>query len=178
MGIYPHLNIIDGSFCVVADGKQVQRPRLAHSRHGADGHRGRPDRRRRAGAAGEAARALRRQPVRREGRITFTKRAAVVEEPRFIHQIGPRTTMDYTRLTQNGTYEGWLEVEASASDQARPLLGHLRPFVGRPVGAMTASQSRRPRRNSPGCRGRPISTTASRSTTTPKPAASRGTRPA
>src|SRR5580698_3372133 len=33
-----------------------------------------------------------------------------VEEPRFTYRQGPLTMMDYTRLTQNGTYEGWIEV--------------------------------------------------------------------
>mgnify|MGYP007082276814 CR=1 FL=1 len=43
--------------------------------------------------------------------LTFTGRAFPIEEPRFIHRIGPRTFMDYTRLTQNGHYTGWIEID-------------------------------------------------------------------
>ncbi len=42
--------------------------------------------------------------------VLFTNRAPAIEEPRFTYRAGPRTIMDYTRLTQNGTYEGWIEV--------------------------------------------------------------------
>ena len=45
--------------------------------------------------------------------IVFTGRSAPIEEPRFIRRIGPRTLMDYTRLTQNGHYRGWIEVAGS-----------------------------------------------------------------
>lgn len=111
MGIYPHLNIIDGSFCVVADGKQynVHASRILGMER-MDTVVG--------PIAVDVLEPLVKLRVRCadnqygvKGEFTFTKRAAVVEEPRFIHQIGPRTTMDYTRLTQNGTYEGWLEVD-------------------------------------------------------------------
>jgi hypothetical protein len=43
--------------------------------------------------------------------IVFTGRNAPIEEPRFIRRIGPRTLMDYTRLTQNGRYQGWIELD-------------------------------------------------------------------
>ena len=34
-----------------------------------------------------------------------------IEEPRFVRRNGPRTLLDYTRLTQNGRYSGWIEVD-------------------------------------------------------------------
>ena len=43
--------------------------------------------------------------------VVFTGRAFPVEEPRFIRRNGPRLMMDYTRLTQNGRYTGWVEVD-------------------------------------------------------------------
>ncbi|MBV9692110.1 MAG: hypothetical protein JO261_00280, partial [Alphaproteobacteria bacterium] len=42
--------------------------------------------------------------------ILFRARAPAVEEPRFTYRIGPRTVLDYTRLTQNGCYEGTIEL--------------------------------------------------------------------
>ena len=43
--------------------------------------------------------------------LVFRARSAAIEEPRFTYRIGPRTMMDYTRLTQNGSYEGWIEIK-------------------------------------------------------------------
>jgi hypothetical protein len=43
--------------------------------------------------------------------LVFTGRAAPIEEPRFVRRIGPRTLMDYTRLTQNGRYHGFVDLD-------------------------------------------------------------------
>lgn len=48
--------------------------------------------------------------------LTFDARVKVIEEPRFTYRIGPRTMMDYTRLTQNGSYTGWIEVKGHRID--------------------------------------------------------------
>jgi hypothetical protein len=40
--------------------------------------------------------------------ILFDGRAAPVEEPRAIRRHGPRTIQDFTRLTQFGSYTGWV----------------------------------------------------------------------
>ena len=42
--------------------------------------------------------------------LVFTMRTAAIEEPRFIRRVGARTFMDYTRLTQNGSWFGWISV--------------------------------------------------------------------
>ena len=55
--------------------------------------------------------------------ITFTGRAFPIEEPRFTHRIGPRAFMDYTRLTQNGRYTGWIEVDGTKRDLAAGTMG-------------------------------------------------------
>lgn len=55
--------------------------------------------------------------------LTFTGRAFPIEEPRFIHRIGPRTFMDYTRLTQNGHYTGWIEIDGAREDCAPGTAG-------------------------------------------------------
>ncbi len=111
MGIYPHLNIIDASFCVVVEGRQynLHASRFLNMER-MDTHVG--------PIAIEVIEPLKKLRVRVasnthgvSGDIVFTCRAAAIEEPRFIYRSGPRTLMDYTRLTQNGSYEGWIEVQ-------------------------------------------------------------------
>ena len=34
----------------------------------------------------------------------------------FMRRLGPRTLLDYTRLTQNGRYTGWIEASARAAE--------------------------------------------------------------
>lgn len=119
MGIYPHLNVLDASFCVIHNGIQ-------HNVH--------------------ASRILGMErmdtfvgPIRVEvveplsvlrvlvddadhgikAELTFHRRAAAIEEPRFIHRNGPRTAMDYTRLTQNGDWEGWIEISGTRIEVTR-----------------------------------------------------------
>ena len=41
--------------------------------------------------------------------LLFTGRAPAQEEPRFTRRIGTQTVMDYTRLTQNGCWQGFIE---------------------------------------------------------------------
>ena len=110
-GVYPHLNIADAAFVVVRNGVET---------------------------ALHASRCLNMErmdfvvgPIRIEvieplvklrvivnapdrgiaADIVFTGRGAPIEEPRFVRRIGPRTVMDYTRLTQNGRYQGWIELD-------------------------------------------------------------------
>jgi hypothetical protein len=137
MGIYPHLNIIDGSFCVWVEGKQ-------HNVH-VSRILGMERMDTRVGPLSvEVIEPLTKLRVKLDkneygltGDITFTKRAPPVEEPRFIYQSGPRTTMDYTRLTQNGTYEGWVEVDGKRIElKAADTWGTRdRSWGVRPVGA-------------------------------------------
>lgn len=110
MGIYPHLNVIDAAFSVVQDGKQhnLRASRILGSE--------RMDTR--VGPISievvEPLKTLRVRVADNEHSIsadlTFRARAPAIEEPRFVYRSGPRTIMDYTRLTQNGTYEGFFSV--------------------------------------------------------------------
>lgn len=110
LGVYPHLNIMDAAFSVVHKGVQ-------HNVH--------------------ASRYLNMErldtqvgPIRVEvvtplevlrlhvndaengikADLTYHCRTRPLKEPRFTYREGPRTVMDITRMTQNGTYEGWIEV--------------------------------------------------------------------
>jgi len=116
MGVYPHLNVIDASFCVIHEGKQhnVHASRCLRMER-LDTHAG--------PIAVEVLEPLRRLRVRVDDAkngiradLVFTGRAKVMEEPRYNRRIGPRTFFDLTRMTQNGSYEGWIEVAGSRID--------------------------------------------------------------
>ena len=133
-GIYPHLNVADAHFCVT-------RGDVQHALHASrDLGMERMDL-----AVGpirieivEPLHAL-RLIVDGEGMaadILFTSRAFAIEEPRFTHRIGTRTFMDYTRMTQNGTYAGWIEVGGVRCDIAPGAMGTRdRSWGIRPIGA-------------------------------------------
>jgi len=110
-GVYPHLNIADASFCVIRDGVQTA---LHASRwlgmERMDLHVG--------PIAIEVLEPLKSLKILVDSpdhglraEIVFEGRAFPVEEPRFIRRHGPRAFMDYTRLTQNGRYSGWIELD-------------------------------------------------------------------
>jgi hypothetical protein len=133
-GVYPHLDVVDAHFCIVRG--QVQHCLHASQRLGME---------RMALSCGpvriEVIEPLNRLRVIVEGEgiaadITFTGRAFPIEEPRFTWRIGPRTVMDYTRLTQNGHYEGWIEVDGVRETLAEGSMGTRdRSWGVRPVGA-------------------------------------------
>ncbi len=110
LGVYPHLNIIDASFSVIMDGKQ--RNLRASRILGME----RMDTR--VGPISievlEPLETLRLRVACPEhdlrAELTFHHRHPAICEPRFTHRVGPRLMLDYTRMTQNGLYRGWLEV--------------------------------------------------------------------
>jgi hypothetical protein len=134
-GVYPHLNIADASFCVVRDGVQT----ALHASRWLNMERMDLNVGPIAISVVEPLQRLKltveapEQSLRAE--IVFEGRAFPVEEPRFIRRNGPRAFMDYTRLTQNGRYSGWVELDG--------VRGSVDGFVGtrdrswgvRPVGA-------------------------------------------
>lgn len=116
LGVYPHLNVMDAAFSVIADGVQhnLRASRLLASE--------RMDTR--VGPiAIEVIEPLKRLRVRVSDNphgisadLVFDARARAVEEPRFTYRQGPRTMLDYTRLTQNGDYEGFIEIAGKRID--------------------------------------------------------------
>jgi hypothetical protein len=133
-GVYPHLDVCDAHFNVIRGGTQ-------HCLHAS----------RKLGMERldltcgpiriEIVEPLHQLRVIVEGEgiaadITFTGRAFPIEEPRFTWRVGPRTVMDYTRLTQNGHYEGWIEVDGKRETLASGTAGTRdRSWGVRPVGA-------------------------------------------
>ncbi len=145
-GVYPHLDIADANFSCIRNGVQ-------HNLHAS----------RELGmermdlAVGpiriEIIEPLKVLRIRVEGEamaadLTFTGRAFPIEEPRFVFRNGPRTFMDYTRMTQNGHYSGWIEIDGERIDVAPGCSGTRdRSWGVRPVGAADAqphSGSRQP----------------------------------
>ncbi len=68
--------------------------------------------------------------------VTFTHRSPVIEEPHFFLRAGNRTLFDYTRLTQFGSWSGWIEVDGERIDldPAEVLGSRDRSWGVRPVG--------------------------------------------
>ena len=119
LGVYPHLNVMDASFSTITDGVQhnLRASRLLNMER-MDTKVG--------PIAVDVIEPLKTLRVRVgdnphgiKADVTFHARAKAVEEPRFTYRQGPRTMMDYTRLTQNGDYEGWIEVAGKRIEIAR-----------------------------------------------------------
>lgn len=134
-GVYPHLNIADAAFCLVLDGVQTS---LHASRW-----LGMERMDLRVGPIGiEVLEPLQRLKVTVDApdkglkaEVTFEGRAFPIEEPRFIRRNGPRTMMDYTRLTQNGRYTGWVERDGKRVSVDGFVGTRDRSWGIRPVGA-------------------------------------------
>jgi len=140
-GVYPHLNIADASFCVIRDGVQTA---LHASRwlgmERMDLHVG--------PIAIEVLEPLKSLKLLVDSpdhglraEIVFEGRAFPVEEPRFIRRHGPRAFMDYTRLTQNGRYAGWIELDGRRTSVDGWMGTRDRSWGVRPVGARDAQQA-------------------------------------
>ncbi|MCO1656229.1 hypothetical protein [Pseudonocardia humida] len=106
LGVYPNRQVIDASFSVLHDG--VQRSVHASGRAPTDRALTRV-----GPISVEVVEPLRVLRVRVDApeqglsaELVFTARTPAVEEPRFTRHNGPTVVMDYTRLTQWGTWQG------------------------------------------------------------------------
>nr|NKB42197.1 hypothetical protein [Ilumatobacter sp.] len=121
MGLYPNRHIADASFSVVVDGGTADARQInVHASRRAPNDRGD------ANQVGpivvevlDPLSALRLTVESPEHGIrcdlTFVRRSAPLEEPHFFHQVGQRVVMDSTRMTQFGTWEGWIEIDGEIS---------------------------------------------------------------
>lgn len=124
MGLYPNRHVADASFSVVVDGGTPEARQISvHASRRA------PADRADANEVGpvkievlEPLNALRvvvdspEHGLRAD--LTFVRRSAPIEEAHFFHQVGVRVAFDYTRLTQFGGWEGWLEIDGVLTDLA------------------------------------------------------------
>ncbi len=146
LGVYPNREVIDAAFSVVRDG--VQRSVFASGRAPTD--------RTRTRVGPIVVEVL--EPMRRlrvvvgsghviEADLTFTARTAPVEEPRFHRLRGGRPVMDYTRLTQWGSWSGSLVVDGERVDLAPDAVLGSRDrswgvrTVGEPEGGAPSGQA-------------------------------------
>lgn len=137
MGIYPALDIIDASFCLLVDGVQhnvrasrrMRFERLDLSVGPVRVKIVEPLEKLRIVVSGNDS------PITAD--IVFDARHAPIEEPRFIRRNGPRIFMDYTRLTQNGGWSGTISLDGTdyALDPATHRGTRDRSWGIRPVGA-------------------------------------------
>lgn len=136
MGFYPQLGIVDASFCVVIDG--VQHNLRASRRSGGE---------RLDLSVGPIAITI-DAPLETltldiapndgplTGQLRFAGRHFPIKEPRFTRRNGTRLFMDYTRMTQNGRWSGWLSVGGQRVDVGDGWTGTRdRSWGIRPVGA-------------------------------------------
>lgn len=136
MGFYPQLGIVDATFCVLIDGVQHN---LRASRRSAG--------ERLDLAVGPISIRI-DEPLERltltigandgplSGALQFTGRHFPIEEPRFTRRNGTRLFMDYTRMTQNGHWSGWLAVGGQRIEVTEGWAGTRdRSWGIRPVGA-------------------------------------------
>lgn len=132
-GVYPHLNVADAHFSVARDGvqyclhasRELNMERLDLSCGPIRIEILEPLQKLRIVVDGEGIKAD----------LTFIGRAFPIEEPRFTLRTGPRTFMDLTRMTQNGLYAGWIEIDGVRMDLAPGAIGTRdRSWGVRPVG--------------------------------------------
>ena len=138
-GVYPHLNVADAAFVVVRDGVETA---LHASRWLGD----------RMDLAVGPIRIEVLEPLQRlkvmvdspehglKAEVVFEGRAFPVEEPRFMRRLGPRALMDYTRLTQNGRYSGWIELDGRRESIDGFTGTRDRSWGVRPVGARDSQE--------------------------------------
>jgi hypothetical protein len=134
-GVYPHLNIADAHFSVIRHGVQYNL------------HASRVLNMERMDLEVGPIRLVVEEPLQRlriivsdsngmSADLVFEGRAFPIEEPRFIHRVGPRSFLDYTRLTQNGRYTGWFKVDADRYEVPAGFVGTRdRSWGVRPIGA-------------------------------------------
>ena len=141
LGVYPLRNVMDAAFCVVSGG--VQHSVFASRVLG---------RERMDTTVGPIAVEV-VEPLEKlrivvgpndygvTADLLFEGRGRPFEEPRFQRRSGPRVTMDLTRLTQHGSYRGWIEVEGRRIqvDPARHWGVRDRSWGIRPVGEQIAA---------------------------------------
>ncbi|MFZ9628977.1 MAG: hypothetical protein ACO3C1_06450 [Ilumatobacteraceae bacterium] len=112
LGVYPNRHVADAAFSVVRGGRQVSVFRS---------QRAPLDR-----AAATDLGAIRIdvvQPLHElritveapehgvRAQLTFESRSPAIEEPHFFRRVGVRPFFDYTRLTQFGSWYGWIELD-------------------------------------------------------------------
>jgi hypothetical protein len=140
LGLYPNRRVMDASFSVVVDGRQLS----IHASRLAPVERSET----RVGPVAvevvEPLRTLRLRVAPNPGglacELVFRARTSAIEEPRATLRAGTQVVMDSTRLTQFGRWSGHIEVEGRRIEiEPREVLGvRDRSWGVRPVGEREA----------------------------------------
>jgi hypothetical protein len=123
MGLYPNLGVMDAAIAIVHDGKEraIRTSRLlGHDRMDT-----------RVGPISvEIVQPMRRARLKVAKNkwgiaadLVFEARSLPVEEPHFFRRSGNVVTMDYTRMTQHGTWTGKLSLDGRVFDLSIPWWG-------------------------------------------------------
>ena len=109
LGVYPYVNVMDAAFSLIIDGVQhnliasrVLNMERMDTQVGPISVQVLEPLQKLRLQIDDTQRGLRAD-------LTFTGRIAAQEEPRFTRRVGSALTMDSTRLTQNGSWQGWIE---------------------------------------------------------------------
>jgi hypothetical protein len=147
MGCYPNRHVVDAAFSVVRD--QVQTSVFSSRRAPVD--------RRDATAVGPIVVEI-VEPLRvihltvdapehgLRADLRFQCNSPAIEEPHFFQRTGVRVFFDYTRLTQFGSWSGWIELDGErlevrpetvvgSRDRSWGIRPVGEPFLGAPTGA-------------------------------------------
>lgn len=135
LGLYPNRGVIDAAISVVRRGEQVST--LCSGRAPLDRTRTRvgslrvdvvePMKVLRVRCSGDGG------PIAAD--LTFRARTAAIEEPRFTLEQDGVTTLDYSRMTQWGSWEGWITIDGERIELDRSVLGcRDRSWGVRPLG--------------------------------------------
>lgn len=139
MGIYPALDVIDGAFCVSIDGVQHNLRLSARLNGDRMAMRIGPLAINVARPLHDISLTLADNDSAIAAELRFAGRHFPVEEPRFTRRQGSRLFMDYTRMTQNGRWSGWVSVAGRRIDLSDAATGTRdRSWGIRPVGAVDA----------------------------------------
>ena len=133
LGVYPHLNIMDGAVSILKDGvqKSIHVSRVLNMQR-MDMQVG-PLR-------VEVIEPLQRiglKLARTEGiglDLEFRGRHFPIEEPRFTYRQGPRMLIDCTRMTQNGYWQGAINIDGERIEVDRFYGTRDRSWGVRPIG--------------------------------------------
>ena len=137
-GVYPALGIVDAHFSVTVGDKQF----CLHASREANGDRMDLTVGPVAITVEQPLQALSVRVAATEGiaaDLRFGGRSHPILEPRFTYRRGTRTIMDYTRMTQNGHWSGWVSVDGKRMPIEPMSPGTRdRSWGIRPVGATDA----------------------------------------
>ena len=111
LGVYPYVNVMDAGFSLIVDGVQhnVLASKAMHMER-MDTQVG-PLKVQVIEPLQQLALVVDDTEHDIRAELTFTARAPVQEEPRFTRRVGTQLLMDSTRMTQNGVWRGWIELQ-------------------------------------------------------------------